>query len=96
MISVHPRVGGETSIASDAGNRAIAPVHPRVGGETWPVTLAVATVTLSWGPSPRGRGNQAIENWADNRTCPVPAWAKGVHPRVGGETPRGRGSSAPF
>ena len=70
-------------------------VHPRVGGET---ARSQATVVVTSGPSPRGRGNRgaAPDPGAGQRS--IPAWAGkpsaaaasfdviGVHPRVGGET----------
>ena len=70
-------------------------VHPRVGGET---PIDGDTVTETYGPSPRGRGNRERTGRSAGTRWSIPAWAgkpccsccclavKAVHPRVGGET----------
>ena len=67
-----------------------------MGGETAP---RIARLPPPEGPSPRGRGNQYHVHLAQVKLRSIPAWAgkpapigkarssRGVHPRVGGETP---------
>ena len=71
-------------------------VHPRVGGETEHAGLRCRAQP---GPSPRGRGNLVMLPIEVLGYRSIPAWAgkprrvdrgprgRGVHPRVGGETP---------
>ena len=71
-------------------------VHPRVGGET---DRKSNDSPRMWGPSPRGRGNPELRQEMATQAGSIPAWAgkprvdrtpavnRGVHPRVGGETP---------
>ena len=79
-------------------NRALGgclEVHPRVGGET---RISRRCPPATWGPSPRGRGNQQANDGGFMHDRSIPAWAgkpgtstpwpalRRVHPRVGGET----------
>ena len=70
-------------------------VYPRVGGETAPWHPCL---TFCWGLSPRGRGNQLLDDLIVSFDGSIPAWAGKpwspfiesheyrVYPRVGGET----------
>ena len=91
--SVHPRVGGETSISST--HRFVLP-GPSPRGRGNPST-PLPTVG-PWRSIPRGRGNRCIGRFIGTVAGSIPAWAgkprdrrladyrAGVHPRVGGET----------
>ena len=100
---VHPRVGGETENPALGGSSSpygVRGVHPRVGGETrLPSSDHGGFKRSGRGPSPRGRGNRAVEaGTAVLVRGSIPAWAgkprrrtaqgsrAQVHPRVGGET----------
>ena len=68
-----------------------------MGGET---LIAKGHTEAAAGPSPRGRGNPATLHGPNGLDGSIPAWAgkplrveaalsmRGVHPRVGGETPK--------
>ncbi len=69
--------------------------YPRVGGET---TTRMHAPSLTWGLSPRGRGNRNADPASGGVAGPIPAWAgkplsaahgrsiDRAYPRVGGET----------